>query len=126
MLLACFGVDVLFKTARISFPPSVACLILLFLGLLLCEALLGSNKTRRIVAVIDVPVGYAPYIAPDLAVISLICCLGRMVIAVDKRLLHTDLRAPAVESKDRRRRGDEDHCRLQYVPSPQGSFTAHH
>ncbi|KAK3939223.1 LrgB-like family-domain-containing protein [Diplogelasinospora grovesii] len=59
MLLACFGVDVLFKTVKISFPPSVACLILLFLGLLLCEALLGSNKTRRIVTVIDVPAGWS-------------------------------------------------------------------
>ncbi|GKT90174.1 hypothetical protein Ct61P_08024 [Colletotrichum tofieldiae] len=56
MLAACFGVSVLFDTVGVSFPASVACLILLFFGLLLSELVLGNHKTRAIVAVIDVPV----------------------------------------------------------------------
>lgn len=59
ILLACFGVDALFKLAGVAFPASVACLILLFAGLLLCEWLLGSNKTRRLVALIDIPAGWS-------------------------------------------------------------------
>lgn len=60
MLLACFGVDVIFKSAGVSFPASVACLILLFFGLLMSEWLLGGNRTRKVVAVIDVPVSESP------------------------------------------------------------------
>lgn len=56
MLAACFGVNVLFETVGVSFPASVACLILLFFGLLLSELVLGNHKTKAIVAVIDVPV----------------------------------------------------------------------
>ncbi|KAK3385442.1 LrgB-like family-domain-containing protein [Podospora didyma] len=55
MLLACFGVDSLFRHVGLSFPASVACLILLFFGLLLCEVVLGAHRTRRLVAVIDIP-----------------------------------------------------------------------
>jgi hypothetical protein len=63
MLVACFGVDALLKKLVVSFPASVACLVLLFVGLLLSEVVLGGHKTRRIVAVIDVP-----------ASVSLSCC----------------------------------------------------
>ena len=56
MLAACFGVSVIFQTVGVSFPASVACLILLFFGLLLSELVLGNHKTKAIVAVIDVPV----------------------------------------------------------------------
>ncbi|GJC90083.1 plastidal glycolate/glycerate translocator 1, chloroplastic [Colletotrichum liriopes] len=59
MLAACFGVSVLFDTVGVSFPASVACLILLFFGLLLSELVLGNHKTRAIVAVIDVPAGWS-------------------------------------------------------------------
>lgn len=66
MLAACFGVDVLFKRLSVSFPASVACLVLLFLGLLACEAVLGGHRTRRVVSIIDVPVSLClcenPYI----------------------------------------------------------------
>ncbi|KAK3689524.1 LrgB-like family-domain-containing protein [Podospora appendiculata] len=57
MLVACFGVDVFLKrVAHVSFPASVACLVLLFLGLLLCELLFGGSRTRRFVhRVVDVP-----------------------------------------------------------------------
>lgn len=56
MLAICFGVDLIFRKVQVSFPASVACLVLLFLGLLACEAVLGSHKTRKIVNVINVPV----------------------------------------------------------------------
>lgn len=56
MLLVCFGVDALFRLASVSFPASVACLILLFITLLLSEWLLGQHKTRRVVGIIEVPV----------------------------------------------------------------------
>lgn len=56
ILLACFGVDALFKLAGVAFPASVACLILLFASLILSEWLVGNNKTRRLVALIDIPV----------------------------------------------------------------------
>ncbi|KAK1983318.1 LrgB-like family-domain-containing protein [Colletotrichum cereale] len=59
MLAACFGVSVLFDTVGVSFPASVACLILLFFGLMLSELVLGNHKTRAIVAVIDVPAGWS-------------------------------------------------------------------
>lgn len=56
MLLTCFGVDALFRHVGVSFPASVACLVLLFAALLLSEKMLGSHRTRKLVAVIDVPV----------------------------------------------------------------------
>ncbi|KAH8888531.1 hypothetical protein GQ53DRAFT_724535 [Thozetella sp. PMI_491] len=58
-LVACFGVDVLFKHVGLSFPASVACLIILFLALLLSEWLLGNNRTRKVVSAIDVPAGWS-------------------------------------------------------------------
>lgn len=58
MLAACFGVSVFFDAVGVSFPASVACLILLFFGLLLSELVLGNHKTRAIVAVVDVPVSF--------------------------------------------------------------------
>jgi putative effector of murein hydrolase LrgA (UPF0299 family) len=56
MLVACFGVDSFLRYVDVTFPASVACLVLLFLTLLVCEALLGSHRTRRLVALLDVPV----------------------------------------------------------------------
>lgn len=56
ILGACYGVDALFRRVSVSFPASVACLALLFVGLLLCEAVLGTHVTRRAVGVISVPV----------------------------------------------------------------------
>ncbi len=56
ILLACFAVDGLLKLGKVSFPASVAVLILLFFGLLLLEWVIGSRKTGRIVAVIEIPV----------------------------------------------------------------------
>ncbi|KAM7191725.1 Plastidal glycolate/glycerate translocator 1, chloroplastic [Naviculisporaceae sp. PSN 640] len=59
MLLACFGVDVLLKHIHVTFPASVACLILLFFALLLAEQVLGTHRTRVLVNYLDVPAGWA-------------------------------------------------------------------
>ncbi len=56
ILLACFGVSTAIGISGVSFPASVACLLILFAGLLLCHALFGDRKARAIVKVIDVPV----------------------------------------------------------------------
>lgn len=56
ILLACFGVDSLIGFSSVSFPASVACLILLFLALIVIDLVIGDRKTRALVSVIDVPV----------------------------------------------------------------------
>lgn len=56
MLAACFGVDKLLGIGGVSFPASVACLIVLFFALLLSELALGEHRTRRFVAIVDIPV----------------------------------------------------------------------
>lgn len=47
--------------SSVSFPASVALLIMFFFGLNLSETTLGDKKTKRIVQIIDVPVSlHAP------------------------------------------------------------------
>lgn len=62
ILLACFGVDALIRLSSISFPASVALLLVLFFALTLSHAVLGDRRTRALVSVIDVPVGREPQI----------------------------------------------------------------
>jgi hypothetical protein len=56
ILLACFGVNSLIGLSFVSFPASVACLIVLFLGLIVLDMIIGDRKTRAVVNIIDVPV----------------------------------------------------------------------
>jgi hypothetical protein len=56
ILLACFGVNSLIGLSSVSFPASVACLIVLFLGLIVLDMIIGERKTRAVVNIIDVPV----------------------------------------------------------------------
>lgn len=58
VLLACWGVDSLIGLSSVSFPASVALLIVLFFALILCESILGNQRTKKIVQVIDIPVSY--------------------------------------------------------------------
>ena len=58
VLLACWGVDSLIGLSSVTFPASVALLIVLFLALILCESILGNQRTKKIVQVIDIPVSY--------------------------------------------------------------------
>ena len=112
MLLACFGVDVVFKSAGVSFPASVACLILLFFALLMSEWLLGGNRTRRIVAVIDVPVSKSPSSADNY---SSDRTPGRLGATLDQRIFHPYFRSSAAEPLDLFCRGAQDHRCVWYV-----------
>ena len=58
MLLACWGVDSLIGLSSVSFPASVALLIVLFFALILCETTLGNQKTKKIIQIIDIPVSH--------------------------------------------------------------------
>ena len=58
VLLACWGVDSLIGLSSVSFPASVALLIVLFFALIFCESMLGNQRTKKIVQVIDIPVSY--------------------------------------------------------------------
>ncbi|KAJ2991143.1 hypothetical protein NUW58_g2630 [Xylaria curta] len=55
ILATAFGVNKLLQLGAVSFPASVACLVILFLGLLLLERVIGEHWTKRIVAVIEIP-----------------------------------------------------------------------
>ncbi len=56
ILVACWGVDSLIGLSSVSFPASVALMIVLFFGLIFLERFVGEKKIKRIVQVIDVPV----------------------------------------------------------------------
>ncbi|CAG8951685.1 hypothetical protein HYFRA_00005485 [Hymenoscyphus fraxineus] len=59
ILLACFGVNSLIRMSSVSFPASVALLVVVFFGLILCEMSFGTQKTKVIFNVIDIPAGWA-------------------------------------------------------------------
>lgn len=61
ILLACFGVNSLIGLSSVSFPASVALLVVLFFSLMICDWVVGDRKTRALVNVIDVPVRSALY-----------------------------------------------------------------
>lgn len=56
VLLACWGVDRLIRLSSVSFPASVALLVVLFLCLVLSQATLGDRRTKHILRVVDIPV----------------------------------------------------------------------
>lgn len=58
ILLACWGIDSLIGLSSVSFPASVALLILLFFALILCDFILGDRRTKKLVHVFDVPVSF--------------------------------------------------------------------
>lgn len=58
VLLACWGVDSLIGLSSVSFPASVALLIVLFFALIICETTLGDRRTKKLVHVIDIPVSF--------------------------------------------------------------------
>lgn len=50
--------DSLIGLSSVSFPASVALLIVLFFALVVCETILGDRRTKKLVHVIDVPVSF--------------------------------------------------------------------
>jgi purine-cytosine permease-like protein len=61
-LLACFGVNSLIGLSSVSFPASVALLVVLFFALILCDVVLGERKTKVLVSVIDIPVRWSRWL----------------------------------------------------------------
>lgn len=56
ILLTCWGVDRLIGLSSVSFPASVALLVMLFFGLILGQITLGDRRTKGIIQVIEIPV----------------------------------------------------------------------
>lgn len=108
ILVACFGVDTLFKHASVSFPASVACMLLLFAGLWLSELVVGANRTRRAVAVIDVPVSLM-WCVLGACDRGLMWWTGWVVASLDQRPVYTDVCDAASEPLHQCGRGREDH-----------------
>ncbi|KAH0379490.1 hypothetical protein KCU92_g8158, partial [Aureobasidium melanogenum] len=59
ILAVCFGVHSLISLSSVSFPASVACMIGLFVILVLLQGILGDRQTKRIVNLIEIPCGFA-------------------------------------------------------------------
>lgn len=51
-----FGIDSLIGLSSVSFPASVACMVILFFALIALDLVLGDKKTKQIVGIIDIPV----------------------------------------------------------------------
>jgi len=84
ILLACFGVNSLISLSSVSFPASVALLVVLFFSLMICDCIVGDRKTRALVNVIDVSVSFiCRYF------LSVLIPLGRMGSSIYKHFLHT-------------------------------------
>ena len=56
VLAICFGIHCLISLSSVSFPASVACMIGLFLFLVLSQVTLGDRQTKKIVNLIEIPV----------------------------------------------------------------------
>ena len=56
VLAILFGIYSLISLSSVSFPASVAAMILLFALLILSQVTLGDRKTKRLLALIDIPV----------------------------------------------------------------------
>ncbi|KAF1983321.1 hypothetical protein K402DRAFT_361410 [Aulographum hederae CBS 113979] len=59
ILLVLFGINALISLSSVSFPSSVAGMIILFACLLGFEAVFGERKTKYFVSLVDVPGGFA-------------------------------------------------------------------
>ena len=113
ILAFCFAIHVGLAATAVQFPASVACLILLFLALLLSQVVLGAHKTRMIVNLIDVPV--SPSVIPSMVYFLISHCLllsGWLGSALDQHPLHPILHSPPSQSTDRHLGGRQDHSRV--------------
>lgn len=59
IMASCFGIDRLLNMGGVSFPASVACLVILFVALVLCDLVLGRRPTEKIVRAINIPGGWS-------------------------------------------------------------------
>jgi putative effector of murein hydrolase LrgA (UPF0299 family) len=56
IMLVLWGIDSIIRLTGISFPASVAAMLLLFLGLIALEATFGEKRAKSVVRIVDVPV----------------------------------------------------------------------
>ena len=84
ILLACFGVNSLIGLSSVSFPASVACLIVLFLALIILDLIIGDRKTRAIVNIVNVPVSMLIFRREFL----IVCWIGWVCSSMDKYFFH--------------------------------------
>lgn len=59
MLYFVLALDALIGLGTVSFPASVACLLILFFALLVADRVLSEKATSCLLRVIDVPIGFA-------------------------------------------------------------------
>ncbi len=96
VLLTCWGVDSLIGLSSVSFPASVALLIVLFFALILCESILGNQRTKKIVQVIDIPVscqyavnlGCRTHSARLVLLFAISMCFSHLLLVRDLFLKH--------------------------------------
>ena len=86
ILVTCWGVDRLIHLSSVSFPASVALLILLFVILNISQWLLGDKRTRGIVKLIDIPADFALrwisiFFVPAFVLLPLSSAIGAVEIA---------------------------------------------
>lgn len=74
ILSVCFGVNALISLTPVKFSASVACMIITFSLLIVCEQLLGSRKTKDVVRLLEIPVSviFSRYLAVSHTPISVI------------------------------------------------------
>ncbi|KAF2011110.1 hypothetical protein BU24DRAFT_399295 [Aaosphaeria arxii CBS 175.79] len=58
IMMAIFGVERLISLTGVPFPASVACMVLLFFGLILSDLILGDKRTKRFIRLIEPSTGF--------------------------------------------------------------------
>jgi hypothetical protein len=80
MLAATFGVNSLIGLSSVSFPASVACMVVLFFALIACDFAIGAQRTKTFVGIVDVPVSIPPLLYdlkyPDTSRLALPCAIS--------------------------------------------------
>ncbi|KAH3670262.1 hypothetical protein WICMUC_004915 [Wickerhamomyces mucosus] len=54
-LMILYGVNEIILLTKINFPASVTCMLIIYLALVLCSKILGVQKTKKIVDIINIP-----------------------------------------------------------------------
>lgn len=85
IMAVCFGVDRLIHIGTVPFPASVACLILLFLALILCSFILGDRATKTMVGYLDIPCGWS------LRFLNIFLCPGFVTLPLSPPISGTEV-----------------------------------
>lgn len=87
MLYFVLALDALIGLGTVSFPASVACLLILFFALILAEFMLNHSQMEQMLKVVDVPSGFALrtmnlYFTPSFILLPLSQMIGGTEIGV--------------------------------------------